>query len=245
MISVPGAIERPSSSRFDPRDGSEDVERVKAFVQRCFFLSGTAEDKMRIICGLIEAEFDPRTVETIVQPCEINRCMWYRCAVRSDCGWQRASGAAADPANAWVYRGFHATTLEGAIGILRDRRIRTDASVDASVYHHYGIYCMLVQDVRDGGALENAQNAVMYGPKDFAHVVFESRVIGEARKLTNGGVAAEQETIREGLIAHMRQSGSGSHKNRWCAPVDLVDLVAVWFTAASFQGWRTFRLRNL
>ena len=65
---------------------------------------------------------------------------------------------------------------------------------------------------------------------------------GESVHLNAGGVEADNEVVRKGMIAHMRKGT----ENRWCVPPDLLQLRAFWFgnNAFAWDSRACFGLRG-
>ena len=127
-----------------------------------------------------------------------------------------------DCGEAWTFKGYHATTCAGAMGIIKDRRIKKMAFA--------GIYCMLVQQPKSPGCLHDAQKLVFDGKRDCSNVVFEISCKGSSMSLKSGGIPADAEVVEQGYIAHMKTSS----ENRWCVPEHIVNLEAVWICHSSF-----------
>ena len=94
------------------------------------------------------------------------------------------------------------------------------------------VYCMLAQQPRSFGDLIGLQRMVFGGRRDQCNVVLELTCRGSRFKLTQGGIEADEQVVREGYISHMRIGG----EIRWCVPEDILNLEGVWSCNSSFMN---------
>ena len=83
---------------------------------------------------------------------------------------------------------------------------------------------MLCMQPTGFGDLLLVQKLVFEGAKNQSDVVFELNGKGQHKPLAIGGTWADDQTVEEGWIAHMRTTG----ENRWCVPEAIINLTAFW-----------------
>ena len=92
---------------------------------------------------------------------------------------------------------------------------------------------MLCVEPTGFGDLLRAQKLLFESSKNTSNVVFELNCKGQHKSLTNGGTWADDQTVEEGWIAHMR----AGNENRWIVQEHIINLTAPWICSSS---WATF-----
>ena len=130
-----------------------------------------------------------------------------------------------DTEKAWPLQGLHGTTLPGAIGIAKERRLRA--------LNFKGVYALLALNPRTVDEMLSAScHKVLTGSKNESGIVWELAVKAEFRAHSSGGVDADNDTCAAGLVSHTKTSS----ENRWRTPEDLIQLRALWVSNGSLEG---------
>jgi hypothetical protein len=123
---------------------------------------------------------------------------------------------------------FHATSLKGAISILRDGCLRTMPDYDKQhMYAIYGKGIILTGDAQtDRSEVSRVLQKMSEFPKNQCNVIFQVQATGLQKKLTFGGVEAEEQHLQRHK-RHLVHMISGK-TNRWTVHPDNQRLKAVW-----------------
>ena len=117
----------------------------------------------------------------------------------------------------WTVHGFHGTVTANAMGILKDRRIKSENGV---VY-----FSGVMQPKHIGDMIEHYQGKVRKHGHNICRMVFEVQITAPVVTLTHGGTDAEEEAVRKGaMLVHMNSSGA----NRWRADQRYLGIRSIW-----------------
>ena len=123
---------------------------------------------------------------------------------------------------------FHATSLKGAISILRGGCLKTMPDYDKQhMYAIYGKGIILTGDAQtDRSEVSRVLQKMTEFPKNQCNVIFQVQATGLQKKLTSGGVEAEERHLQRHK-RHLVHMISGK-TNRWTVHPDNQRLKAVW-----------------
>ena len=100
---------------------------------------------------------------------------------------------------------------------------------------------MLCMQPTGFGDLLPVQKTVFEGAKNQSDVVIELNCKGQHKSLGTGGTWADDETVQEGWIAHMKTTG----ENRWCVPEAIINLTAFWICNSSWANFKESELLQI
>ena len=121
---------------------------------------------------------------------------------------------------AWKVIAFHGTTLEGAHGIVRDRRLKGNPLV----------YAAGVQEPKDSQqVLAFIRDRFLGHSHNECKFFVEVKMAGRMMRLTSGGVEAEERDILQRKVCAVTHMKTGSGVNRYASREDYVEIKAFWF----------------